>query len=264
MKTARPRPLELSTPARVAMALSKLSGDLLRVIFNELSNVLDPGFAVAFSSASSELRAATQAPRQQLKSDHEAAAALCHKLRKKSCKALREAKASRLDCHAKGLSSDDLALLGTLGSVLPALETLYIYYPGLELQLYIDYRAPAVHLLSWAGADGVQRLAEKLGAGALPAVTVLGVCCMSVGDEGASALAAPWTEVPCRGSRTSGWTTAPSVTRRWWPSRRPCGGGPRWRRSLSGATGSATRASPPSWRRRRRRRQVRRRRRLEG
>ena len=40
------------------------------------------------------------------------------------------------------------------------------------------------------GPDGVQRLAEGLGAGALPAVTTLQIFGMHVGDAGASALAA--------------------------------------------------------------------------
>ena len=70
-----------------------------------------------------------------------------------------------------GLSSDDLALLGTLCSVLPALETLWLCEPA-------------------AGPDGVQRLAEKLGAGALPAVIELNLNSTHVGDAGASALAA--------------------------------------------------------------------------
>ena len=71
----------------------------------------------------------------------------------------------------KRFSPDDLALLGTLGSVLPVLETLHLHEPA-------------------AGPDGVQRLAEKLGAGALPAVTRLFIGGMHVGDAGASALAA--------------------------------------------------------------------------
>ena len=62
--------------ARVAMALAALSGDEQLVIFSRLCNVLDPGVAVAFGSASSELRELTQAPRQQLQADYEAAAAL--------------------------------------------------------------------------------------------------------------------------------------------------------------------------------------------
>ena len=47
-----------------AMALAALSGDEQLVIFVQLCNVLDPGVAVAFGSASSELWTATQAPRQ--------------------------------------------------------------------------------------------------------------------------------------------------------------------------------------------------------
>ena len=151
------------------MALAALSGDEQLVIFVQLCNPLDPGVAVAFGSVNSELLELTQAPRQQLQADHEAAAALGRKAGKRSCKALREAKV--VECHQKGLSSDDLALLGTLGSVLPALEELHLMEPA-------------------AGPDGVQRLAEKLGAGALPAVTLLVVRDMHVGDAGASALAA--------------------------------------------------------------------------
>ena len=48
------------------MALAALSGDEQCVIFSQLCNVLDTRIAVAFSSTSSELRAVTQAPRQQL------------------------------------------------------------------------------------------------------------------------------------------------------------------------------------------------------
>jgi len=62
------------------MALSKLSGDEQRVIFSRLRNVLDPYVAVAFGSASNELWEATKVPRQQLKADYEAAAALGLKL----------------------------------------------------------------------------------------------------------------------------------------------------------------------------------------
>jgi hypothetical protein len=151
------------------MALAALSGDEQCVIFSQLCNVLDTRVAVTFSSTSSELRAVTQAPRQQLRADHEAAAALCLKLGKQSCKALREAQMVR--CYRKGLSADDLATLGALGSVLPALEILSLNEPA-------------------AGPDGMQRLVEKLGAGALPAVIFLRLDDMHVGDAGASALAA--------------------------------------------------------------------------
>jgi len=74
------------------MALSELSGDAQGVIFVQLCNVLDPGIAVALSSVSNELRTATLVPLQQLKTGHEAAAALCRKLGLRNCKALREAK----------------------------------------------------------------------------------------------------------------------------------------------------------------------------
>jgi len=152
-----------------AMALTALSCDEQCIIFSQLCNVLDTRIAVAFSSASSELQALTQAQRQQLKADHEVAAALCHKLGLRSCKALREQKV--VNCYGRGLSATHLATLGTLGSVLPALETLHVSEPA-------------------AGPDGVQRLAEGLGAGAMPAVTVLALYGMYVGDAGASALAA--------------------------------------------------------------------------
>ena len=134
------------------MALSALSGDEQGILFVQLCNVLDPGIAVALSSVSNELRTATRVPLQQLKTDHEAAAALCRKLGHRNCKALREAKGVWL-CR-KGLTADEMKLLGTLGSVLAAVETLWLQQPA-------------------AGPDGVQQLAVGLGAGALPAVTYL-------------------------------------------------------------------------------------------
>ena len=55
--------------------------------------------------------------------------------------------------------------------------------------------------------------------------------------------------MPCRGSRCLVWSTPPSATRRWWPSRRRCGGGPRWRPYLSfnpfGDEGLAALVAPP-------------------
>ena len=133
--------------------------------------MLDPGIAVDFGSVSNELWVLTQALRQQLRTDHEAVAALYHKLGMGSCKELREAK--MVDWRNKGLTAADISLLGTLGSVLPALERLDLF----------ERSAGA------AGPDGVQLLAEGLGAGALPAVIdfTLG---MHVGGAGASALAA--------------------------------------------------------------------------
>ena len=158
--------------ARAAMALSKLSADEQGIILGQLCNKLEPRLAWYFSSASSELRVLlTPALRQQLRVDHDVAAALCHKVGLRSCKELREAK--KLGWFNTGLSGADLALLGTLGPVLPALE-----------QLILSETSGS------AGPDGVQRLAEGLGAGALPAVNYLVINCMPVGDAGASALAA--------------------------------------------------------------------------
>ena len=92
------------------MALAALSGDEQLVIFSRLCNVLDPEVAVAFASASKELWELTQAPRQQLQADHEAAAALGRKAVKRSCKALREAKGLWWQRRGQrtGLSSDCL------------------------------------------------------------------------------------------------------------------------------------------------------------
>ena len=158
------------------LTLLSLSADEHRSIFTLLCNVLEPRVAVAFSSTSQELRALTQALLPQLRAGHEAAAALCLKKHYvglvRSCKDLREAKEVNWQC--KGLTESDLTTLGTLGSVLPALETLWL----------VEHSAHA------AGPDGVQRLAEGLGAGALPAVTVLAIENMHVGEAGASALAA--------------------------------------------------------------------------
>ena len=154
------------------MALSKLSGDEQGIILGQLCNTLEPRLAVHFSSASSELRALlTPALRQQLRADHEAATVLCLKVGMQSCKKLREAKTVRW--KHKGLSAAELALLGTLGSVLPALVHLTL-----------------ADTSDSAGPDGAQRLVEALGAGALPAVTLLTVSDMHVGDAGALALAA--------------------------------------------------------------------------
>ena len=151
------------------MALAAVSADAQRIIFAHLCNVLDPGVAVAFSSVSSELWELTQAPRQQLQADYEAAAALGRKAGKESCKELREAK--EVYWYHKGLTADELKLLGKLGSVLPALEKLTLCEPA-------------------AGPDGGRQLAAGLGAGALPAVTWLCIIRTDVGDAGASALAA--------------------------------------------------------------------------
>ena len=153
------------------MALSKLSGDEAGILFGRLCSALDPRYAVDFSSASLELWKLTQALRQQLRTDYEAVSALCSSAElqgapfPRSCKELREAR----DIY-KDLSADDMALLGTLGSVLPALKSLTLYGNS-------------------AGPDGALRLVEGLGAGALSGLTKLDLT-LHVGDTGASALSA--------------------------------------------------------------------------
>ena len=156
------------------MALSKLSGDEQGIIFLQLCNPLEPRIAVDFSSASGELRALlTPALVQQLRTDHEEAAALCLKIGMRSCKELREAKVV-VWCH-EGLPVADLSTLGRLGSVLPALETLSFF----------DLATTAT------GPEGVQQLVEGLGAGALPSVTSFALVNMHMGGgSGAEALAA--------------------------------------------------------------------------
>ena len=160
-------------PRRAAeMALSKLSGDEQGIILGQLCNRLEPRRAMYFSSVSSELRALlTPALRQQLRTDHEVAAALCRKMGVRSCMELREA--TEVHWKDNGLCPVDLKTLGTLGSVLPALMFLSLFET------------------SWFfRSDGVQRLAERLCAGALPALRTLSITSLHVGDEGASAIAA--------------------------------------------------------------------------
>eukprot|EP00964_Phaeocystis_antarctica_P093610 scaffold60448_cov47-Phaeocystis_antarctica.AAC.1 len=151
------------------MALSKLSADEAGIILGQLLNPLEPRLAVYFSSASSGLRVLlTPALRQQLRADHEVATALCLKMGMRSCKELREAK--DFVWEDKLLSAADLTTLGTLGSVLPALE---------YLLFHLEY-----------GPGGVVWLMAGLGAGALPAVTWLQITGEHVIDASASALAA--------------------------------------------------------------------------
>ena len=155
-----------------AMAFSKLSGDEQGVILGQLHNTLEPRLVMYFSSASKELRALLPpAARQQLRADYEEATALCLKVGMRDCTEL--SAATEVEWEDKGLTAADLATLAKLGAVLPALEV-----------LALQERSGS------AGPDGVQRLADGMVAGALPAVTVLAIRRMHVGDAGASALAA--------------------------------------------------------------------------
>ena len=97
---------------------------------------------------------------------------------------LREAKSIEVNA---GLSATHLATLGTRwASVLPALEQLFL----------------CETVQSSAGPKGVQRLAEKLGAGALPAVTRLVINHMYVTPAPRHS-PPPCAGAPCRGSRPS-------------------------------------------------------------
>ena len=155
--------------------LALLSGDEVRIIFSQLCNALEPRVAVYLSSVSSFLRAATQALRQQLRTDHEAAAALCPLMGMRSCKELREAR--KVVWEVKGfflqLLVANLTRFGRLGAVLPALEHLVLRFE--RRQCFVQ--------------DGLHHLAKGLGAGALPAVTWLQVSGSHVTDVDASALA---------------------------------------------------------------------------
>ena len=183
------------------MALSKLSGDEQRNVFSQLCNVLDPGIAVAFGSISNELRAATKVPRQQLKIEHEAAAALSHNLGMWSCKELLEAR--EIAMTTRGPTAADLAHLGSL--VLPALESLVL----------IDHSGGA------ASPDGVQRLSEELSAGALPTLTKL--CLTNFLDCLRDSCRGRWLITEAKGtvdsSRSTSSTTRASMVQVLQPSR---------------------------------------------
>ena len=75
-----------------AVSMDALPNELLQHIFKQACNPLEPHLAVYLSSASHGLRALTQALLQQLRADHEVAAALCHKMGIRSCKELRAAR----------------------------------------------------------------------------------------------------------------------------------------------------------------------------
>jgi len=168
----------LEVAARACRAeLDALPDEIQQVVFGMLCDALDPRSAVAYSSASKGLRepmqrvgeGAGKSPLQQLQEENAAAAALCRKLRVRSYKALREAK--EISWFNKGLSTTDLATLGKLIPVLPALVTLRLVEE------------------SYTGPDGGQ-LVQGLGVGALPAMTHFVLENVRVGDAGASALAA--------------------------------------------------------------------------
>ena len=156
--------------------LDALPDEIQQLVFGQLCNTLDPRSAVAYSSASRGLRetmqrvdeGASKSLLEELKEENAAAAALCLKAGVQGFKALIEAKW----LFWKDLSTADLATLGKLVPVLPALTKLHLFEASAS-----------------AGPDCVQLLAG-LGVGALPAVTCFLLVNVCVGDAGASALAA--------------------------------------------------------------------------
>ena len=161
------------------MALIALSDDELNSIFSRLCNPLRPCDAMNFGSANHGLWVLTKALRDELKEWHASVAALGCKVCPTApitCwwrRTLREA-TEAMWVNA-GLSATDLMTLATLGSVLQALG---------ELRLIENLPTGT------SGPDGVQLLAAGLGAGALPALTLLQLDNMYVGNAGASALGA--------------------------------------------------------------------------
>jgi len=72
---------KLSGENAVAMAFSKLSGDEQGIILGQLRNALAPHHSLYYSSTCKELRALLPPTvRQQLRTDYEAAMALCAKM----------------------------------------------------------------------------------------------------------------------------------------------------------------------------------------
>ena len=188
--------------AALAMALAALSGDEQGIVLVQLCNVLDPGVAVDFSSVSHEVREPTQALLLRLRADHEAAAALGRKAGMRSCKEMREAK--EIKWSGKALSAADLETLGTLGSVLPALERLEVLESPTHalrthfgmLRLTVGLGADALHSVTYfacnfvfVGNAGASALAAALDRGALPQLKELYLGNAAIGDPGLVALA---------------------------------------------------------------------------
>ena len=212
--------------------------EIQQVVFGQLCNALDRS-AVAFSSASG-LREPMQRVGEGASSRHGAAEGGERGRNAGPQGGSAELQGARglYQWFYKGLSATDLATLGKLIPVLPALET-----------LWLAEESPPPRRRAAAGG----------GAGrGLPALTYVELGNVCVGDAGARRSRPPWTRRPAAAQ-------APLPARRRHRRRgsggprRLRGGGPRWSLPFI-ATHSAIRVSPPSWHRRR---QMRRRRRLK-
>ena len=182
----------------VGAAMSKLSEDQHRSIFGHLCNALDPRAAMDFSSASFGLWALTEDLRQQLRSEHEAMAALCLEVGLRSCKELREAPRLWLRrknlvwlCkgHEPGLCIGESAAMQRLFKglgvgALPALTTLHLES---DMGGRDDPRL---------GDVGAAALAAALGRDALPRLESLDLHAAAIGDAGLVALAPGLRRLP--------------------------------------------------------------------
>ena len=162
----------------LVVSMVDLPDELLEHIFKHVYNCLDPRVAVALSSVCNALRTATRALLEGLRARHEMAAAFCLKLGRRSCKRLREAK---YIFSLRGLIPDDLLYLGTLGSLLPALQALELREPSLG--------DGATRFLSGLEVAGMGVCWTCGGSRALPALRRLEIESMWVGDVFAMTLA---------------------------------------------------------------------------
>ena len=178
----------------IGLAFLKLSEDEVRNIFKQAWNPLEPHTAVNFSSACKGLWASTEVLRQQLRAAHEGAAALCEKglTMSKVFPGFKVDMREELNDNGsttrqgQGLSAAELATLGTLLSLLPALKSLHL----LEGSPLEGVRGPNGEPAAPPSNDGMQQLAEGLVAGALPSLDRFFFSNTYVGDAGALALAA--------------------------------------------------------------------------
>ena len=121
-----------------AVIYEALNRDVVGILFSRLCNPVEPRVAVAFGIATPCLQELTKELREQLKADHEAAAALytpsclyMHALvpigttaplqRAARTYVRQRSSSSCVSLHERALSAAEFATLGKLGSVLPAL-----------------------------------------------------------------------------------------------------------------------------------------------
>ena len=176
------------------LAFLKLCEDEVRNVFKQAWSPLEPHTAVNFSSACKGLWASTEVLRQQLRAAHEGAAALCEKglTMSKVFPGFKVDMREELNDNGsttrqgQGLSAAELATLGTLLSLLPALKSLHL----LEGSPLEGVRGPNGEPAAPPSNDGMQRLAEGLVAGALPSMDRFALLNTYVGDAGALAFAA--------------------------------------------------------------------------